>query len=281
MKKRVISAIVMIVIAVVAIYFGGYVLGAVVLYFAAVGLYEFYRAFKKKGFNPIMPIGFLYLGLIPVVVFLKPAHALEIPVLGTNIFPAFQMLVVLALLLILVVGHKKYTPVDCAITLLGGFYVPFLFSFFNLTRNMEDGMFLMIIGIVGSVLADTFALFGGKLFGKKKLVPEISPKKTVAGCIAAFIGALVSVTAYGVILHFTHALTHPIGIEHFAILGLLMGGTSQVGDLSASVIKRYCGLKDFGNSIPGHGGILDRFDSMLFNMPLVYCYLVIMNAVTI
>lgn len=279
MITRVISAIVMIAIGGVLIYFGGVYLGAAVFLCSIIGLFEFYRAFKKKGCRPVQLIGYLYTLLIPVAVFMKPSHALDVPVKGTNLFPVFQLLIMLLLLTLTVVAHKKVTPMDCAVTLFGAYYVPFLLSFFVLIRNMEeDGLALFIIGILGSVAADTFALFAGLLWGKKKLIPAISPKKTVAGSIGSFIGSTVAVTIYGLILHYTHAMSHPIPVLHFALLGLLLGGSSQIGDLSASAMKRYCGIKDFGKLIPGHGGILDRFDSMLFNMPIVYCYIQLFKA---
>lgn len=276
MKIRVISAIIMIALGGVLIYFGGVYLGAAVFICSVIGLFEFYRAFRGKGYKPVQLIGYLYTLLIPAAVFLKPDHALDVPVAGTNLFPVFQLLVMLVLLTLTVVAHKKVTPMDCAITLMGAFYVPFLFSFFVLIRNMGswlDGLVLFLIGILGSVAADTTALFTGLLWGKKKLIPEISPKKTVAGCIGSFAGSTIAVTVYGLILHYTKAMSHPVPVLHFAILGLLMGGSSQIGDLSASAMKRYCGIKDFGKLIPGHGGILDRFDSMLFNLPIVYCYI--------
>ena len=281
MKTRVISAIVMIALGGVLIFFGDIYLGAAVFLCSVIGLFEFYRAFRGKGYRPVQVIGYLYTLLIPAAVFLTPSHALDVPVKGTNLFPVFQLLVMLILLTLTVVAHKKVTPMDCAVTLFGAFYVPFLFSFFVLIRNMgdgKDGLVLFIIGILGSVAADTTALFTGLLWGKKKLIPEISPKKTVAGCIGSFVGSTVAVTIYGLILHYTNAMSHPIPVLHFAILGLLMGGSSQIGDLSASAIKRYCGIKDFGKLIPGHGGILDRFDSMLFNIPIVYCYIQLFQA---
>lgn len=278
MITRVISAIVMIAIGGVLIYFGGIYLGAVVFICSIIGLFEFYRAFKKKGCKPVQLIGYLYTLLIPAAVFLHPSHALDVPVKGTNLFPVFQLLIMLLLLTLTVVAHKRVTPMDCAVTLFGAFYVPFLFSFFVLTIQLKDGLALFIIGILGSVAADTFALFTGLLWGKKKLIPAISPKKTVAGSIGSFAGSTVVVTIYGLILHYTHAMSHPISVLHFALLGLLLGGSSQIGDLSASAIKRYCGIKDFGKLIPGHGGILDRFDSMLFNIPIVYCYVQLLRA---
>jgi phosphatidate cytidylyltransferase len=278
MRTRVISAIVMIAAGGVLIYFGDIYFGAAIFLCSVIGLFEFYRAFKGKGYRPVQIIGYLYTLLIPAAIFLNPSHALDVPVKGTNLFPVFQLLVMLLLLTLTVVAHKKVTPMDCAVTLMGAFYVPFLFSFFVLIRDMDDGLALFLIGILGSVAADTVALFSGILWGRKKLIPDISPKKTVAGSIGSFVGSTLAVTIYGLILHYTKAMIHPVPVLHFALLGLLMGGSSQIGDLSASAIKRYCGIKDFGKLIPGHGGILDRFDSMLFNVPIVYCYIQLFKA---
>ena len=149
------------------------------------------------------------------------------------------------MLTLIVVRHRKISVIDCAVTLFGAYYIPFLFSFFVLLRKPEqDGLFLLILPILGSVAADTFALFAGILYGKKKLIPEISPKKTVAGCVGAFIGSTVVLTVYGLILHYTGAMEDTVPVLHFTVIGLLLGGSSQIGDLSASAIKRFCGIKD-------------------------------------
>ena len=280
MKTRVISAIVMIAFAAVIIYLGGIYFGATIFLVSIIGMYEFYKAFKSKGVKPVYILGYIYTLLIPVATFMNPSNALEIPVNGANIFPAVQVIIMLVLLVLMVVAHKKVTPIDGAVTLLGAFYVPFLLSFFVLTRNMTDGLALIIIGLLGSVAADTAAIFAGLLWGKKKLIPEISPKKTVAGSIGSFVGSTIALIIYGLILHYGGLMKDPVSVLHFAILGFIMGGTSQIGDLSASAMKRYCGIKDFGNLIPGHGGILDRFDSMLFNIPMVYCYIHILRALS-
>lgn len=279
MKTRVISAIIMILIGGALVYFGGLAMSIAVFLFSCVGLFEFYRAFKNKGSRPLWLLGFLYTLLIPAAHFLDPETALDVEFNGTNLFPVFQLLIMLIMLTVIVVRHRKVSVLDCAVTLFGAYYVPFLFSFFVLLRNSADGLLLLILAILGSVAADTCALFAGILYGKKKLIPEISPKKTVAGCVGAFIGSTVILTVYGLILHYTGAMTNPVPVLHFTVIGLLLGGSSQIGDLSASAIKRYCGIKDFGKLIPGHGGILDRFDSMLFNVPIVYCYLQILDAV--
>ena len=111
------------------------------------------------------------------------------------------------------------------------------------------------------------AYFVGRSLGKNKLCPKISPKKTIEGSIGGIIGSIIVCGLFGVI--FARGL-----ILHCFIIGALGGVVSQFGDLTASVFKRKMGIKDYGNLIPGHGGILDRFDSVLFNAPLVFYYIV-------
>ena len=110
--------------------------------------------------------------------------------------------------------------------------------------------------------------------GKIKLCPRISPKKTVEGALGGIVGSVVFSSISGIIIN---KLGMDIRIIHFVITGLLCGIASEVGDLAASYIKRYTGIKDFGNIIPGHGGVLDRFDSILFTAPVIYYYFVLIG----
>jgi len=130
---------------------------------------------------------------------------------------------------------------------------------------------------------DTAAYFTGNLLGRRKLCPNISPKKTVEGGIGGLVAAMLFavLSAYAVDMATTH---FPIFIPfktalpplwHFAVLGLFGGVAAQVGDLTASMVKRYCGIKDFGSILPGHGGMMDRIDSVLFNVVIVYLYFMV------
>ena len=123
---------------------------------------------------------------------------------------------------------------------------------------------------MGSWIADTTAYYSGKYLGKRKICPEVSPKKTVAGSVGGFLGSTIGCGIYGLIIG---NYIPEVSIIHFFLIGALCGIMGQFGDLVASSVKRYVGIKDYSNLIPGHGGILDRFDSILFNAAVVFYYL--------
>jgi len=143
-------------------------------------------------------------------------------------------------------------------------------SMILLYRAADYGKYLLIFTLFATWATDTFAYFTGLGLGKNKLCPRISPKKTVEGSIGGVVGSLVTGIVVGMV--FTHSYNLEIGYLHYTVISLLCGITSQIGDLSASSIKRFCNIKDFGRILPGHGGILDRFDSILFTVPVVYSY---------
>lgn len=143
----------------------------------------------------------------------------------------------------------------------------FLSSIIRLDQLDGELKVLILTPLVAAFLSDSFALFGGMLFGKHKLAPKLSPKKTVEGAACGLLGAMVSMVAYGLVVgHWFHI---PMSLPLLALYGALGSVFSQLGDLSFSYIKRQYGLKDFGNIFPGHGGVLDRFDSVIFCAPLI------------
>ncbi len=145
--------------------------------------------------------------------------------------------------------------------------IPYFLSSFVRLNGMEMGKFLILIPLVAAFTSDAFALFAGMAFGKHKLAPELSPKKTVEGAVGGLVGAIVCCILYGVVVEKGFGLR--FNYLYLAIYGLLGSVVSQLGDLSFSYIKRQYGLKDFGNIFPGHGGVLDRFDSVIFCAPLI------------
>lgn len=145
--------------------------------------------------------------------------------------------------------------------------IPYFLSSFIRLDQMEHGEFMILTPLVAAFLSDAFALFGGMLFGRHKLAPELSPKKTVEGAVSGFLGAGVSMIVYGLVLRLGFHLQ--VSYPRLLLYGLLGSLVSQLGDLSFSYIKRQYGLKDFGNIFPGHGGVLDRFDSVIFCAPLI------------
>ena len=135
-------------------------------------------------------------------------------------------------------------------------------------RDLPHGEFYLYFIFIGAWITDTFAYFTGMLFGKHKLIPAVSPKKTIEGSIGGTIFCMIFFIGYGVLVN--HLSGASISLWIVAAAGLVAAIVSQIGDLSMSVIKRTHGIKDYGNLIPGHGGILDRFDSMIFVAPIVY-----------
>ncbi|MBU5434644.1 phosphatidate cytidylyltransferase [Pseudoflavonifractor sp. MSJ-37] len=146
-------------------------------------------------------------------------------------------------------------------------FIPFFLSSFVRIRAMEEWRFLIMLPFVAAFLSDAFALFAGMLFGRHKLAPELSPKKTVEGAVGGFVGAVVSLLVYGAVLQLGFGLG--VSYPRMALYGALGSLVSQLGDLAFSYIKREYGIKDYGKIFPGHGGVLDRFDSVIFCAPLI------------
>ncbi len=180
-------------------------------------------------------------------------------------------------------AHTKLPFSQIAICMIGGVLLPYLLTalvriramFSMVTGQEEMGKFYILIAFVIAFSADSGAYFVGRALGKHKLCPNISPNKTVEGAIGGILCAVIFVELYGLVLDkaFGFDVIYVYGI----VYGILGAIGSIVGDLSFSVIKRQIGIKDYGNLIPGHGGILDRFDSMMIVAPMVELLLQIIN----
>lgn len=271
LKTRVISALAGLALLIVVLYLGSVTLGIVVSIIAAIGLYEFYNSVSKvKNVHPVKPVG--YLSIIPMVILgLQSTGWFQIDL---NILTGISLCMIIFIgMACIVFKHREYNIVDVCVTVFGIAYVPFLMSFIILIRNMDHGIFLIWLIFIGAWGTDTMAYTFGRLFGKRKIIPEISPKKTMAGAIGGIIGCIALMLLFGFVVRTYFSLN--ISFMALSMLGLLCGMISQVGDWSASAIKRYVNVKDFGNIMPGHGGVLDRFDSILFVAPVVYFVLII------
>ena len=152
--------------------------------------------------------------------------------------------------------------------LFAGAIIPYLLSGLVGLKVMPEGRFLVLLPIIAAFMTDAGAYFVGVLLGKKKAVPLISPKKTVEGYVGGIVVGVAFVMLYGVLLG---AVT-PHRVNFFALfaIGLIGGAVTELGDLAFSLIKRQYDIKDYGKIFPGHGGMLDRFDSMIFAAPVVY-----------
>lgn len=150
-----------------------------------------------------------------------------------------------------------------------GLIIPLMLSVFVLINDLEHGKVFILLPFFASFSSDAFALFAGMAFGKHKLAPKLSPKKTVEGSAGGFVGSAVWCLIYGFIMQLVFGYTPNFPV--LVLYGVLGSLVSQLGDLSFSYIKREFGVKDYGSIIPGHGGILDRFDSVIFCAPFTYC----------
>ncbi len=189
-----------------------------------------------------------------------------------GVFCIFAISVIITLCI--AVFSKQRTFRDIVFTLFLYMYpiLPSLmFVFIPAYRVQENNrIFLMMMFLLPSA-CDVFALLFGMAWGKRKLCPAISPKKTVAGCIGSFVGGTLAGLASGIIIN--ACFTDIIPLYHYVLLGFASGFFSQVGDLSASMLKRFCGIKDFGKYLPGHGGMLDRFDSAIVVAVWIFFYM--------
>ncbi len=179
-------------------------------------------------------------------------------------------LLVTVLFTMAILRHDKVRAPEIFAALFGGAVLPFFLSLMLTVLMGEKGKYLVLMPFIAAWMSDTCAYFGGTFFGKHKLAPEISPKKTVEGSAIGIVGACLFQLLYAWILmrFFEIRLNIPVVI----LFGLAGAAVGQIGDLALSLVKREVGIKDYGKLMPGHGGVLDRFDSVIFILPL-FCAL--------
>ena len=260
MAKRVISAIVGLGVLIFVFIFNNLTIMNIALAIVALmALAEFYHAFEQKGFKPIkipgyiLSLGIIMIGLVEAEI-LKPILFMTLPVL---IFIYFCKSIF---------TNMKVNIMDICISILGVIYVPFLFSFISFTRNLTNGEYFIWFILGGAWLTDTFAYLVGVKFGKHKF-SKISPKKSIEGCIGGILGCMLF---FGIYAYYLNSINIEMNWILMTFLGMLISVISQIGDFAASSIKRFCEVKDFGSIMPGHGGALDRFDSVIMIAPFIY-----------
>ncbi len=246
---RVTSGIIGLSLLIAVLYTGGPVMAASIFAVSVIGLREFYKAMKSLNRKPDMIIGAIAALFISVDFLMKFSST-------SLIFVA-----IVITLLSKTVLSEQFDIFDAAVTLIGIIYIPFLLGH---TLLLDSTPYLWLIFLI-AFGTDTFAYLIGSKFGKHKLSPKISPKKSVEGSFGGIVGSIVATLIYANLVNIEPALS----LVTIALIGSIV---SQLGDLSASKIKRLAGLKDFGRLMPGHGGMLDRFDSVLFTAPVVYYF---------
>ncbi|NLY82641.1 MAG: phosphatidate cytidylyltransferase [Clostridiales bacterium] len=257
MKTRVLSGLVMVPLILI-IYFGGYVLLTAGFILSFIAVREFYNGFTNVGIKPSYNIAYIALIALFAIHMFMPGNM--------NIISLWLVLVVMAGLIYgMDVVNRGIS--DGMATVIGIIYVIFFLSHIIFIDNLGEYSILIWLVIITSFSTDIFAYFSGYLFGKHKLAPNLSPKKTIEGAIGGALGSIIFSGLFGY-------LVVPRLLIHCIIIGLIGGICSQFGDLTASALKRKMDVKDYGNLIPGHGGIMDRFDSVIFMSPIIYYYII-------
>ena len=255
MLKRIITAVVAVIILLPVLWFSDtFIFPLAIALISCISLFEM---FSCLGFKDKFAVTF-------------PAYlmATAVPFIGkiagnaSTISPAIFAVLILYLsylMALAVIGHNKYAMRDLAMCYFISIYIICGFSSVQLLRNMSNNIYLLVF--IGAWITDIFAYFTGFFFGKHKLCETISPKKTIEGsiggtffCALAFV-AFGAITSKGAIMAYEYII--------LAVIGIIISVVSQIGDLSMSLIKRRYGIKDFGKIFPGHGGMLDRFDSII------------------
>ena len=253
-KTRLISGILLVIAALLTFIIGGYVLFFTLLCISLIGMQELYKA---------MGIHEDRTGLLEIVGYLGAVLYYISLLLGFESYGLMAVLVSLILVMfVYVFTYPKYHANQVMAAFFGVVYVAVMLSFILMTRNLPDGKFIVWLIFLCSWGCDTCAYCVGMLIGKHKMAPVLSPKKSVEGGVGGVVGAALLGVIYA-------AATQGPMVEYAVICGI--GALiSMVGDLAASAIKRNQGIKDYGKLIPGHGGILDRFDSVIFTAPVIY-----------
>lgn len=261
--KRITSALLGFPLVIIILVFGNkYVVDISFAVIAAMSLHEYYNAFKGKA-NPVKWIGYLACSLIACIHIFPLEHAITIV---SILIPS----AILILFLHIIISKMKIDIKDIAITFFGVCYIALFLMFIPLINGLQDGKILVWYIVFTAWGTDVFAYVAGRLFGKHKF-NEISPNKTIEGCIGGTIGAIILVLIYTGFCNTYLNLQMNYGFA--VIVAIILSVIGQIGDLSASSIKRYVGIKDFSNLIPGHGGMLDRIDSVIFIAPFAYMLL--------
>ncbi|RDW19513.1 phosphatidate cytidylyltransferase [Oceanobacillus arenosus] len=258
MKQRTITAILALIVFVPFVIIGGWPFKIFVATLATISLFELVRMRKNSGYW----ISFILAVLLLWVILLYN----QSEILSFLVLSELEMITIIILLLLsyIVLVKNKFTFDDAGFTLLATFYVGLGFYYLMETRDGVNGLSNIFFAFFIIWSTDTGAYLFGRAFGKRKLWPTISPNKTVEGAIGGILLACIVAIVFHLIQPFPHSLLTVIGVT---IVASIFG---QIGDLVESAMKRNYGVKDSGKILPGHGGILDRFDSLLFVLPLLH-----------
>lgn len=257
LRQRVLSAIAFVPVVFAAIWFGEPWFTLALGLLALLGVLEFYRAVGAAGRPPLAVFGTLW----TLAVLSSPhcPYPQALPLLVTGA-------VVLPLAWLTIRGEVEGALPRWTGTMAGILYIGWLLSYMVALRALNDGRGWIMLAVFATFAADTTAYFVGRAWGRRPMAPVISPRKSWEGAVAGFLAAVAAAFVLAALFGL------PLAFWQTSLLGVLIGVVSQVGDLSESLIKRSAGIKDAGKAIPGHGGVLDRLDSILLVGVVVYYY---------
>lgn len=260
-------------------------LSVVVAIFAVIAAREIEKVIGIRN-KSIYYISLVFSGAVPLFY----EYRSELVCAGINI-PVTAVVVVYCVVLFMLMltdfEHTKFEEV--ASVIVSTTFVPWSFSTLIFLNDMSEtypdkfdfhyDLFFILFGLFAAWLADSFAYFTGRFFGKHKMCPNISPKKTIEGAIGGVIGAVISNVVLFTVFDRCYFTVHTIGYGWVIAVSAVLAVIGICGDLTASVIKRNFGVKDFGNLFPGHGGVMDRFDSALFVLTMLYAFITLYGVV--
>lgn len=255
-KTRLISGIGLVAALIAVVGYGGYVLLGALAVLSLIGLWELYKVIGVE--RSLGAAGYFFaIGWYVLLMFGRMEHA-----------QLLLLLFFVAVMAAYVLRFPAFRSEQVTMVFFGLFYVAVMLSYVYQTRELPDGGIVVWLIFLSSWGCDTCAYCVGMLFGKHKMAPRLSPKKSVEGGIGGVLGAALLGALFAVAMHAWKGVdADPI---HYAIICGVGGMISQIGDLAASAIKRNHEIKDYGKLIPGHGGVLDRFDSVIFTAPVIY-----------
>lgn len=264
-KQRLISGIVIVIIMVATLYMGGNITLGVIGVVSLIGVFELQRIFK------IQKAGLGIAGYIVTILYYM------ILLIGRYDFIVPLLILFLMLLMsVYVFSFPKFRSTQVMAVFFGFVYVSMMLSYVFRIRILPNGGILVVLIFLSAWGNDTLAYCTGMLFGKHKMSPKLSPKKSIEGAVGGVVGAAVLGVIFGSIVAPMAEFSYNPVVLYPIVCGL-SAVISIVGDLAASAIKRNHDIKDYGNLIPGHGGILDRFDSIIFTAPIVYYLMMLMT----
>ena len=258
MLTRIISGAIGIILFIAVIAAPPAVLEIALILLSSIGIYETYKAFSISKYIPLLIL----------------SMALPLMFSGYLItwLPLYAFILIIAAVATMLKCHESFSSEKLAASVFYPLLISAAFSLIGVLRESSDnGIWKMCLPFAMAWSTDTFAYFTGRFFGKHKLCEKLSPKKTVEGAVGGVIGAIIVVIIY------TYFCPSKVNYLIAVLFAIAVSIVSQMGDIFFSCIKRENGIKDFGNLMPGHGGVMDRFDSVMLTAPLTYLFITLTN----